>query len=449
MAAQLSRALQEAVDSSKAALGGCVPSRRMTRSAAARESVLSTGEKTPPAHAHRPACTLPKSTRRPRESLSDASSLSPAPAPCVSEEALRAGASTFWASVKPRLRTPRGLVSVGGWDSGVTVVAVAELYDPLKDEWSPVPGPTLPRSCASVSVRSKDAQWQKVIQPPSHPARGAKRSLHCCCCCCSPSLASRACHLHRSSHAQALDGCLFVCGGCSDPGGRVSEASVEIWDPRRGTWTPGPPLSVRRSRLGAAALGRGLFVVGGFDGQRATYHSSCEVFEKRRGAWRRCADMIAARATMVRGATPAGSRHRNPPSATHAERRIHLILGRFRRGTARDAGCRKPTPPPSLSAPHAAGRGGSQRLPLRRGRLRRHRGAPCHCRAVRASTRKYTAQLRCSCSLTCVWRCRLSKGKPWRASSEENPSVVFTSCRAPSSYADMIPTRTFGGQLLP
>lgn len=112
-----------------------------------------------------------------------------------------------------------------------------------------------------------------------------------------------------------IDGTLFVCGGCSDPGGRVSEASVEVWDPRRGTWSPGPTLSVRRSRLGSAVLGRSLYVVGGFDGQRATYHSSCEVYEKRRGGWRRCGEMGAARATMARvlrrspapGQQPAGS----------------------------------------------------------------------------------------------------------------------------------------------
>lgn len=104
-----------------------------------------------------------------------------------------------------------------------------------------------------------------------------------------------------SSHArQVLDGTLFVCGGCSDPGGRVSEASVEAWDPRRGAWAAAPPLSVRRSRLGCAVVGRTLFAVGGFDGQRAMYHSSCEALEPRRGGWRRCADMHAARATMAR-----------------------------------------------------------------------------------------------------------------------------------------------------
>lgn len=66
---------------------------------------------------------------------------------------IRTGAQV-WASVKPRLRTPRGLVAVGGWDSGVTVVAVSEILDPATERWQSFPGPRLPRSCATVSVRS-------------------------------------------------------------------------------------------------------------------------------------------------------------------------------------------------------------------------------------------------------------------------------------------------------
>lgn len=66
----------------------------------------------------------------------------------------------MWASVKPRLRTPQGLVAVGGWDSGATVVGATEVLDPRTGRWQSFPGPKLPRSCATAAVR-----------PHSRPAR--------------------------------------------------------------------------------------------------------------------------------------------------------------------------------------------------------------------------------------------------------------------------------------
>lgn len=76
------------------------------------------------------------------------------------------------------------------------------------------------------------------------------------------SIAAMACE--RSSHAAARsnDGCrVVVLGGRDDQG--VPLASVECYDPREGKWTSLPPLCTPRFGLAAASLGGRVYAIGG------------------------------------------------------------------------------------------------------------------------------------------------------------------------------------------
>ena len=66
----------------------------------------------------------------------------------------------------------------------------------------------------------------------------------------------------RAAHAlAAIDGRLYAAAGASSASDQLT--SLEVYDIASGTWSPGPPMSVGRNHVAAAALGDGFYVMGG------------------------------------------------------------------------------------------------------------------------------------------------------------------------------------------
>jgi len=72
--------------------------------------------------------------------------------------------------------------------------------------------------------------------------------------------------------------------------------TVDIFDPVKGEWNPGPPMDARRSTLGAAVLNNNLYAVGGFDG--ASGLDTAEVYSEKKECWCRIADMTTRRSSV-------------------------------------------------------------------------------------------------------------------------------------------------------
>jgi N-acetylneuraminic acid mutarotase len=137
---------------------------------------------------------------------------------------------------------------VGGFGAG-GAVAAAELYDPITRSWTAT----------------------------GAPAEG------------------------RTSHTATLlrDGRVLVAGGAT--GGNVSpyapSASVELYDPRSGSWTTTASMSTPRSEHTATLLLDGtVLVAGGKDSFTGPTLASAEVYDPATGSWTAAGPMIQARA---------------------------------------------------------------------------------------------------------------------------------------------------------
>jgi len=100
----------------------------------------------------------------------------------------------------------------------------------------------------------------------------------------------------RSAHTATLlpDGRVLVAGGGVE--GKDVFASVEIWSPRSGRFTPAAPLHEKRHKHAAVAVRGGVLVVGGSDRRDfAGRRSSAELFLSASRRWVRVGPLSAAR----------------------------------------------------------------------------------------------------------------------------------------------------------
>ncbi|MCC6338100.1 MAG: hypothetical protein IT380_29410 [Myxococcales bacterium] len=115
--------------------------------------------------------------------------------------------------------------------------------------------------------------------------------------------AAGALALPRTHHtATALpDGRVLVVGGRAADG-LSTLTSVEVYEPKKGAWHPGPPMKVGRSHHAATLLADGrVLVTGGTThqaaegGYRFVAIPQAEVFDPVKGAWTAVADLAEAR----------------------------------------------------------------------------------------------------------------------------------------------------------
>ena len=89
--------------------------------------------------------------------------------------------------------------------------------------------------------------------------------------------------------AGVIDGKLYVAGGATANAATPVDMpsivpTVEIYDPRRGTWTAGPPMPVGRMNASSAVLDGKLYVFGGVQADRR-YADTTYRFDPRTGGW--------------------------------------------------------------------------------------------------------------------------------------------------------------------
>jgi hypothetical protein len=106
----------------------------------------------------------------------------------------------------------------------------------------------------------------------------------------------------------ALNGKIYVAGGCAHADLANPVASARVYDPATDTWTPLPSLPERICAATGAALDGRFFVFGGLSGplQGGTVTPHVYVFDPRTGAWSRGSDMPRAR--MASSGAPLGGR---------------------------------------------------------------------------------------------------------------------------------------------
>lgn len=109
--------------------------------------------------------------------------------------------------------------------------------------------------------------------------------------------------LARTHHTATVlpDGRVMVAGG-RGADGLSTLPSVELYDPKKNRWTPGPPMTVGRSHHAATLLADGrVLVTGGTtheatgDGHRFVALAAAEVFDPVEGRWTPVPDMAEAR----------------------------------------------------------------------------------------------------------------------------------------------------------
>ena len=92
---------------------------------------------------------------------------------------------------------------------------------------------------------------------------------------------------------------LATGGGIEGSPGWGSTASVELFDPTKGVWTIGPPMSVSRARHTATLLpGGDVLVTGGattFHGEVGSVTATAEIYSPRTNSWRAAAPMSIPR----------------------------------------------------------------------------------------------------------------------------------------------------------
>jgi len=192
------------------------------------------------------------------------------------------------------------LMVVGGatGSSSNDATAAVYIYDPGTDHWTAATQMLQPRAYPMV-VRLADGSV--LVAGGSHngqPLDTAERY--------NPSngtwVAAGRLNLPRTQGSLVLlqDGrALATGGGIEGSPGWSSTASVELFDPTKGVWTIGPPMSEPRARHTATLLpGGDVLVTGGattFHGNVGSVTASAQIFSPRTNTWRPAAPMSIPR----------------------------------------------------------------------------------------------------------------------------------------------------------
>lgn len=170
----------------------------------------------------------------------------------------------------------------GGLGPNWSFLSSAELYDPATGRFSPAGSMTTPRE-SHVAVRLQDG---RVLIAGGH--HGARRNLTLLTSAEVYDPAAGAFSevgpmgVRRHKHDAVLlpDGQVLVTGGSDERDDRGVYRSTELFDPGRGTFTPGPPLRLGRYKHAgtSAVLPSGVVLIGGGASQAETYDPRTRTF---------------------------------------------------------------------------------------------------------------------------------------------------------------------------
>lgn len=204
-----------------------------------------------------------------------------------------------WATASVLLHDGRIMV-VGGatGTSSFDAVASATIFDPSSGHWSAVTDMLQPRAYAmavtladgSVLVAGGSRNGQPLDTAELYnPDNGTW-------------VATGRLNLPRTQGTLTLLGdgrVLAAGGGIEGAPGWSSTASAEIFDPKLGTWTIMPPMSVARARHTATLLADGEVLVAGgattYHGETGSVTATAEMFDPRSNSWRAAAPMSEPR----------------------------------------------------------------------------------------------------------------------------------------------------------
>ncbi len=205
----------------------------------------------------------------------------------------------LWGAGSALLSDGRVMVIGGATGSSSTeATATVNLYDPASGQWSAATQMLQPRAYPMV-VRLVDgsvlvAGGSRDGQPLDTAERYNPNN--------GTWVAAGRLNVPRTQGNLILlqDGrALATGGGIEGSPGWSSTASVELFDPTKGVWTIGPPMSVPRSRHTATLLpGGDVLVAGGattFHGERGSVTASAEIYSPRTKSWRAAAAMSIPR----------------------------------------------------------------------------------------------------------------------------------------------------------
>ena len=205
----------------------------------------------------------------------------------------------LWGTGSALLRDGRFMV-VGGatGSSSNDATAAVNLYDPATGHWSAATQMLQPRAYPMVARLADGSVLVAGGSRNGQPLDTAERY--------NPSngtwVAAGRLNLPRTQGNLILlqDGrALATGGGIEGSPGWSSTASVELFDPSKGVWTIGPPMSVSRARHTATLLpGGDVLVAGGattFHGEVGSVTASAEIYSPRTNSWRAAAPMSIPR----------------------------------------------------------------------------------------------------------------------------------------------------------
>lgn len=153
------------------------------------------------------------------------------------------------------LGTGKVLVA-GGLGPGWTFLSSAELYDPATGRFSPTGSLTVARE-SHVAIRLQDG---RVLIAGGH--NGVRRNLTLLASAetYEPATgvfsAANDMRVRRHKHDGVLlpDGRVLITGGSDERDGRGVYNSSELFDPRTGAFTPGPPMRLGRYKHAGTSL---------------------------------------------------------------------------------------------------------------------------------------------------------------------------------------------------
>ena len=199
-------------------------------------------------------------------------------------------ASGSWRNVTPMreqraypaaARLPDGRILVAGGSRDGAPVATCEIYDPVTDTWSAAPPMSVARSFFDL-VTLPDGRLLAAgggTSGEKHPAAATAEVYDPG----SGSWNATGTMNRRRAYAAAAslpDGRVVVAGGSPIYFGKITPTKTsEIWDPRTGTWKPGPSMRTARYYAEMVALGDTLLVAGGWpnDGARTPALTKAEL----------------------------------------------------------------------------------------------------------------------------------------------------------------------------
>lgn len=196
-------------------------------------------------------------------------------------------ATDRWAAGPAMTRARKGHAAVRLLDGRVLVFGgddetTLEVFDPRRDTWTPGEWLMASPERATATLLADGRVLlvgDSAVAELYDPERGRRVVTH---------TMGQA----RAFHTATLlaDGRVLVVGGRAVVDGELTDtalASTELFDPRSGRWSPGPPLRVARSDHSATLVGGQVVVVGGapsgFGAERAVVE--VETFDAQRGQW--------------------------------------------------------------------------------------------------------------------------------------------------------------------